>query len=462
MHDPRQSPLSESANDLGASTALFADLYELTMARAYFDLGMNDTSVFSLFIRKLPPTRNFFLAAGLGTLLRDLTEYRFNQRALDYLASLDGKFPDPFLKWLEKVRFNGTVRAVPEGTPIFPMEPILEIEAPIGVGQLIETLVMNRIGLETLLASKAARVVTAAEGRMVADFGTRRAQGTDAALRGARAFWIAGAGGTSNVLAGERYGLPVLGTVAHSFIEAFPSESEAFKAFAEIYPGTTLLIDTYDTLVGVRRLVELIHSENLQIGGVRIDSGDLLELSRATRLTLDEAGLTEVKIFVSGGLCERKLSALLAAGAPIDGFGVGTEMSVSSDAPALDIVYKLTSYANEGRMKMAPGKRTLPGPKQVFRRYRDDVAVGDTLTRADETAEGEPLLAAAMVDGAISPTSQLELNQIRDYAAQQIGRLPTAVRSVEEATPYTVDVSPRLAADEAALEQRITERALVE
>ena len=462
MHDPRQSPLPAFANDLGADAALFADLYELTMARAYFDLGMDDTAVFSLFIRKLPSSRNFFLAAGLGTLLRDLQEFRFNQEALNYLASLDGKFTDPFLKWLEGVRFNGSVRAAPEGTPVFPMEPILEIEAPIGVGQLIETLVMNRIGLETLLASKAARVVEAAEGRMVADFGTRRAQGTDAALRGARAFWIAGVNGTSNVLAGQRYGIPVIGTVAHSFIEAFPSEAEAFKAFAEIYPGTTLLIDTYDTLVGARRLIDLIKQERLQIGGVRIDSGDLLDLSRATRQTLDAADLNTVKIFVSGGLCESKVSALLEAGAPIDGFGVGTEMSVSSDAPALDIVYKLTAYAGEGRMKMAPGKRTLPGPKQVFRRFSKGVAIGDTLTRADETADGQPLLGEVMRDGALTSAEQPTLNEIRENAAQQIGSLPEPLRSTRDAAPYPVEISARLAADEAALEERIAARALAE
>ena len=462
MHDMRQPVFSNYLSDLNANAALFADLYELTMARAYFDLGMNDTAVFSLFIRKLPPNRNFFIAAGLETLLGDLNQAKFNQEALDFLSTLNGKFPDPFLRWLEGVRFDGSVRAVPEGTPLFPMEPILEIEAPIGVGQLIETLVMNRIGLETMLASKAARVVAAADGRTVADFGSRRAQGTDAALRGARAFWIAGVGGTSNVLAGARYGMPVLGTVAHSFIEAFPSEAEAFKAFAEIYPGTTLLIDTYDTLVGVRRLIDLIQRHKLQIGGVRIDSGDLLALSRAVREALDAAGLTAVKIFVSGGLNEYKLSELLAAGAPIDGFGVGTEMSVSSDAPALDIVYKLTAYAGEGRMKLAPGKRTLPGPKQVYRRYQDGVAIGDTLTRADETAEGEPLLAPVMSGGEITPGMSPALNDIRAHAAREVGRLPAALRSVTGSVPYPVVVSERLAADESALEQKIANRALAE
>lgn len=434
--------------------ALFADLYQMTMARAYFDLGMTARGVFSLFIRRLPPERRFFLAAGLEAALKDLADLRFERADLDYLASLGGRFPDPFLRWLETLRFDGEVRAVAEGTPVFPLEPILEIDAPIAIGQLVETLVMNRIGLETMLASKAARVVAAAEGRLVADFGCRRAHGIDAALRGARAFQIAGVGGGSNMLAGALYGMPVIGTVAHSFVEAFDREEDAFEAFAGVFPGTTLLVDTYDTRRGVARLIEMAarQGDAFNVAAIRIDSGDLGALTTEARAMLDAAGLQRVKIFVSGGLTEYRIAELLAGGAPIDGFGVGTEMSTSSDAPALDIVYKLVAYNGQGRMKLAPGKRTLPGPKQVFRRIQDGVAIGDVIARADERLDGTPLLQPVMKNGAILDGALPELPDIRESASRQISELPNDLKSIAPGDGgYDVRVSAALEADEAEI-----------
>ncbi|MDI9849155.1 nicotinate phosphoribosyltransferase [Rhodoblastus sp. 17X3] len=354
---------------------LFADLYELTMLRAYDALGMDGEAVFSVYIRKLPKKRNFFIACGLDELLDDVERFHFSSEDQRYLRSLN-LFPEDFLEKLRSFRFMGDIFGLPEGTPFFVNEPILEVRAPIGQAQVLETLVLNRIGLQTLLASKAYRVVKAAAGRRVMDFGARRAQGEEAAIRGARAFAIAGVEGTSQLAAGARYNLPVAGTMAHSFVEAFASEEEAFAAFAELYPRSIVLVDTYDTLRGVCNAVALRQKLGPERGpvGIRLDSGDLLDLSRASRVLLDAAGLTDMKIVASGGLNETKVDALVQAGAPIDIFGVGTDMSVPDDAPSLDISYKLTEYADAGRMKLSPKRLTLPGRKQVFRHMQDGVA----------------------------------------------------------------------------------------
>ncbi|HUO55226.1 MAG TPA: nicotinate phosphoribosyltransferase, partial [Rhodoblastus sp.] len=379
---------------------LFLDLYELTMLRAYRAYDMAGEAVFSLFVRDLPPERNFLIACGLDEVLTEIEEFRFSADDAAYLSLL-GLFPEDFLSNLRQFRFTGDIYALAEGVPFFANEPILEVVAPIGEAQALETLILNRIGLQTLLASKAWRVVTAAGGRRVVDFGARRAQGGDAAIHGARAFAIAGVGGTSLLSAAARYCLPAVGTMAHSYIEAFPSEAQAFESFAKIYPETVLLVDTYDTPQGIKNAIDVAHrlGPDCRLSGVRLDSGDLLALSRCAREMLDAAGLAQIRIVATGGLNETKVAALVAAGAPIDIFGVGTDMSVSADAPALDIVYKLTEYDGVGRMKLSATKSTLPGRKQVFRATRNGAAAGDVIASYGEKFEGAPLLAPVMRGG---------------------------------------------------------------
>ncbi len=427
--------------------ALFTDLYELTMAQAFYEENMTAPAVFSLFVRRLPRQRNFLLACGQDTVLGLLETLQFEKEDLDYLASLD-RFYSRFLKRLRDWRFSGTVHAVPEGTPVFANEPILEIVAPLPEAQLIETLVMNQIQLQTMLASKAVRVVTAAAGRPVYDFGARRMHGIDAALRAARAFHIAGLAGTSNVLAGRLYGLPVAGTMAHSYIQAHGDEAAAFASFAQLYPQTVLLVDTYDTLDGVCRVIDLARrlGDAFEVKAIRLDSGDLLALSREARRLLDEAGLRKVEILGSGGLDEYQVADLLAAGAPFDGFGVGTAMGVSEDAPALDIVYKLAEYDGHGRTKLSTNKPVLPGRKQIFRVSEDGRALRDVIARADETLPGRPLLAPVMHGGKRLPTGHTDLAAAREQAGLQVAALPERVRALTPANPpYPVEISDRLA-----------------
>jgi nicotinate phosphoribosyltransferase len=431
-----------------ASAALFTDLYELTMLQAYFREGMTGEAVFSLHVRRVPDSRNFLLACGLDDALTFLEALRFSPEALGYLRTLE-LFDAPFLDWLRAFRFTGDVFAPPEGTPVFAEEPLLEVVAPIAEGQLVEALVMNQVHLQTVLASKAARVVHAAAGRTVVDFGMRRMHGTDAALKAARAFHVAGVDATSDVLAGAVYGLPVAGTMGHSFVQAFDHELDAFRAFARLYPATILLVDTYDTLEGVRRVAELARElgDDFRVRGVRLDSGDLAALARGARDILDAAGLRQVEIFASGGLDEHAIARLVAQGAPITGFGVGTSMGVSSDAPALDIAYKLTAYAGKGRVKLSPGKRILPGQKQVFRVEEGGRAVRDVIARWGEDLPGRPLLRQVMRGGRRLHAEPGGPGEARARAREEIARLPDAVRGLEPATPpYPVALSPRLQA----------------
>ncbi|MFP2962799.1 nicotinate phosphoribosyltransferase [Myxococcus sp. 1LA] len=332
--------------DQPEDTALLTDLYQLTMTEAYLEEGMWDEAVFSLFARRLPPRRNYLLAAGLEDALRYLEHLRFGAEALDWLAA-QGRFSDRLLGWLERFRFSGDVDAVAEGTPVFPEEPLLEVRAPLPEAQLVETYLLNQVHFQTTVASKAVRVVTAAAGRHVMEFGLRRHHGTDAGLKAARATYLAGVDSTSNVLAGKRYGIPLAGTMAHSYVQAHDDELEAFRAFTRVHPNATLLVDTYDTLRGVQHVIRLARElgEDFQVTSIRLDSGDLLALSKAAREMLDEAGLEQVRVYASGGLDEDAVARLVARGAPIDSFGVGTAMGVSSDAPALDMAYKLVAYA---------------------------------------------------------------------------------------------------------------------
>ncbi len=431
------------------SPALFTDLYELTMAQAYFEEGMSGEGTFSLFVRRLPKRRNYLIACGLDDVLTFLEEFRFDQSALTYLDSLK-RFSGRFLHYLERLRFTGDVYAIAEGTPVFANEPILEVVAPIAEGQLVEAFVMNQTHLQTVLASKAARIVEAAQGRQVVDFGMRRIHGTDAALKAARAFHIAGVHATSNVAAGQAYGLRVSGTMAHSYIQAHDDELDAFRAFARQYPDTVLLVDTYDTLSGVHKVIDLARAlgPEFRVSAVRLDSGDLLDLSIRTRRMLDEAGLRSVGVFASSSLDENAITDLIAAGAPIDGFGIGTEMGVAPDAPMLDIAYKLVEYAGRGRIKLSTGKSLLPGRKQVFRVEHQAVAERDVIACHDEPAHGRPLLQKVMSKGARLPAGRVALDEARARRQDELSRLPAALRSMSPADPpYAVEISPRLAAE---------------
>ncbi|MGE0229922.1 MAG: nicotinate phosphoribosyltransferase [Dehalococcoidia bacterium] len=429
--------------------ALFTDLYELTMMQAYYAEGLTETAAFDLSVRTLPAERNFLIACGIEEVLDYLEGLRFTPEAIAYLETL-GLFERAFLDRLAGFRFTGTVMAVPEGTPVFAGEPLLEVIAPLPEAQLVETYILNRVTAGTVLASKAVRSVIAAEGRTVVDFGQRRTHGVDAGLTAARASYIAGFAGTSSVLAGQRYGIPVVGTMAHSYIQAHDTEAEAFRAFVRAYPETTLLVDTYDTVEGVREVCRIAGElgDAFRVRAIRLDSGDLAALAHEARCILDEAGLQRVRIVASGGLDEEGIARLRASGAPIDTFAVGTHVGVSIDRPVLDTVYKLAEYAGDGRIKLSPEKVTLPGRKQVYRRYEGGTAAGDTVGLASERLDGTPLLVEVMRDGRRVPRGDAGLEGARRRAAEALATLPARLRSIERtAEPYAVDVSERLQAE---------------
>jgi nicotinate phosphoribosyltransferase len=436
---------SHWVNDENA--ALLTDLYELNMLQAYQTEGMQDVAVFDLFVRRLPPERNYLVACGLEDVLRYLETFRFQGRYLDYLESV-GRFSRQFIDYLANLRFTGDVYAAPEGAVVFSNEPVLEIVAPIAEAQIIETFVLNQVHLATVAASKAARVVAAARGRTVVDYGLRRTHGADAGVKAARSFYIAGVDATSNVLAGAIYGIPISGTMAHSYIQAHDSEYEAYKHFLQSTPTATLLVDTYDTLEGVRQVIRLAHELGtaFRAAGIRLDSGDLGSLARESRRLLNEAGLPSLKIFASSNLDEYQIEKLVGSRAPIDGFGVGTQMGVSADAPSLDVVYKLVEYAGSPRIKRSPGKHTLPGRKQVFRQMRDGVAVRDVVARPDEQISGTPLLKPRMIGGKRTVPDPA-LSAIREYCKQQIRSLPDPLLRLAPAkNAYPVTISPQLEA----------------
>ncbi|MFM9269448.1 nicotinate phosphoribosyltransferase [Halomonas elongata] len=439
------APLTVEEDEL----ALLTDLYQLTMTQAYWREEMNARATFSLFFRRLPAERRFMLACGQQHAAERLSRLRFGERAIARLAET-GRFDAAFLDWLANWRFEGDIWTLPEGTPVFANEPLLEVDAPIAQAQLLESLVMNLVQLETVLASKAVRLVMAARGRPVVDFGLRRMHGIDAAVRGVRAYRTAGLAGTSNVLGGLRHDLPLNGTMAHSYILAHDSEREAFRAFARHMPDTTLLVDTHDTLAGVREVIALLHEEpDLSVGAVRLDSGRLEELAPAARRLLDDAGLGNVKIIASSGLDEHAIDALLKADVPIDAFGVGTQMGASTDAPVIDLSYKLVEYAGRPRVKHSPGKANLPGRKQVYRHF--DAAgyfIGDTIAGRDERlADGTPLLVRSVTQGQPDPTGMALAESARERVAQARQSLP---ESLTRLTPgddaYPVALSKALAA----------------
>ena len=422
-----------------AQTSLMIDRYELAMAASYHRRGMNEPAVFELFVRELPPRRRWLMAAGLGPALTMVREMRFGDEELAYLETLG--FEPAFLEYLAGFRFSGDVDAIPEGTIVFAGEPLLRVTAARIEGQLLETLLLNQLNFQTAVTTKAARIVLAIgggspdpDGRLI-DFSPRRDHGVDAAMKAARSAAIAGAGGTSNVAAAMRYGLRAVGTMAHSYVMSFEHEQEAFRAFMEDVPGNAvMLVDTYDTLEGVRRAIAASHEAGVALAGVRIDSGDLLTASRAARALLDEAGMGEATIVASGDLDEQRIARLVAAGAPIDLWGVGTDLGTSRDSPAVGGVYKLVADSPGGQgwrgtWKLSPDKSTVPGAKQVWRRYEDGRMVGDMVAAENEPQEGEALLVPAMRAGSrVGPES---LDQLRERAAANLRALPEALRHPE-------------------------------
>jgi nicotinate phosphoribosyltransferase len=438
-------------------SALFTDLYELTMAQAYDAEGMDQWAAFELFFRKMPVGRNYLVAAGLEDVLAYLENQHFTDDDLAYLRQ-QGLFAGPFLDRLKNLRFTGDVDAMPEGTAVFPGEPLVRVAAPVVEAQIVETFVLNQVHFQTVVAAKASRVVTAAAGRAVVDFGSRRAHGADAALKVARTSYLAGATGTSNVLAGKIHGIPIYGTMAHSYIQAHDNEAEAFEAFARLYPETTLLVDTYDTLEGIRKVIALSRTlgERFLIRAVRLDSGDLGALARQTRQMLDEAGLNAVRIFASSGLDEHAVAALVASGAPIDVFGVGTKLAVAEDAPSLDMAYKLIEYACRPRLKLSTKKVLYPGRKQVFRTIEDGRMTGDLIARHDEQRAGEPLLQPVMRGGQRLPAGRVSLEAARQHARRERERLPESLLRIERTeTSYPVSVSDALKEDLEALRRSL-------
>jgi nicotinate phosphoribosyltransferase len=427
--------------------ALLTDLYQLTMLDAYRRHRMEDTAVFELFVRKLPAGRNFLMAAGLEQALDYLERLRFAPEELEWVERY-GKFAPGFARYLEKLRFTGEVHAMPEGTLFFPDEPVLRVTAPLPQAQLVESRLINLVHFETLVASKAARSVLAAPGRRLVDFGLRRAHGAEAGLLAARASYLAGFTGTATAAAALME-IPVFGTMAHSFVQAHDDEAAAFEHFAASHPhGTTLLIDTYDTEHAARSVVALaarLKERGIRVGGVRLDSGDLAALSRSVRRILDEGGLREATIFASGNLDEYRVRDLVAAGCPIDAFGIGTSLVTSSDAPYLDAVYKLQEYAGKPRRKRSTGKATWPGRKQVYRGYDVRGRLDhDVVTVEGDAQQGEGLLAMVMKNGRRLHAPE-PLDAARARAAAQLAILPEALRRLETSdVPYRVEIAPAL------------------
>jgi len=433
--------MSPWVNDSNA--ALLTDLYELTMLQSYFDAGMKETAVFDLFMRRLPRNRNYLVACGLEHVLHYLETFAFSPDAIDYLRSLN-RFSSAFLESLRSFHFTGDVYAVPEGTIVFANEPLIEVVAPLPQAQLVETFVMNQIQLGTLAASKAARVVRSAQGRSVVDFGLRRMQGADAGLKQPRGFYIGGVDSTSSVLAGQMYGIPVAGTMAHSYVQSFDNEIEAFRNFLRAYPSAILLIDTYDIYRGLDHIIELAREfgSEFRVSGVRLDSGDLAMHAREVRRRLDAAGLPQLKIFASSNLDEYEIEKLLAAGVPINGFGVGRNMATSADAPVLDTAYKLTEYDGRPRMKLSESKSTLPGRKQIFRERSDGKTIRDVVALADEEGiAGEPLLSKVMANGRRTQPPE-RLVECRERCRSELNSLPERLMSLRRVEPgYPVELS---------------------
>jgi len=432
-----------------STSPLLTDLYELNMIQAYLDRGEDGEAVFEFFVRRLPARRSFLLAAGLDDALDYLETLQFSTAEIDWLKST-GRFRNNLLDYLSRFRFTGDVHAIPEGTVCFANEPLIRITAPLPQAQLVETRLINILHFQTLIASKAVRMVLAAPGKILSDFGLRTAHGAEAGLYSARASYLAGFAGAANVLAGERYGVPIVGTMAHSFVQVHDDEMTAFENFARARPqDVILLIDTYDTEQGARKVVELaprLQADGIAIRGVRIDSGDLTAMAKKVRRILDDGGLRDVIILVSGGVNEDVLQTMKKAGAPIDGFGIGVNLAASVDVPALDCAYKLQEYAGKPKRKLSEGKATWPGRKQVWRAYDADGRMrGDILSLESDNQPGEALVVPVMRAGKrIAPVPTLA--QIRERAARDLARLPEALQKLEPGATYPVKVADALIA----------------
>ncbi|MBA3350476.1 MAG: nicotinate phosphoribosyltransferase [Actinobacteria bacterium] len=430
------------------NVALLTDLYELTMGASYHAHGMNDQATFDLFVRHLPDQRRFLICCGIEHALDYLDHLHFDDDAITYLRSLD-MFEEGFLKFLSDLEFTGEVRAIPEGEAVFGGEPIISLTAPLIEAQIVETFLLNCIMFETMIASKAARVNIAARERRFVDFSLRRDQGADAGLRAARASFVGGAAATSNVLAGQMFGIPVNGTMAHSYVMAFEDELNAFRCFLRDFPeGSVLLIDTFDVEEGARRAARVakeLGPEGVTLSGVRIDSGDLATLTHSVRKILDEAQLGGVKIVLSGDLDEHRIEKYIADGVPVDAFGVGTQMGTSGDAPSLGGVYKLVEDTHGPKIKLSTGKATLPGRKQVFRMRGDGGYDHDVIALEDEgTPGGVPLLQQVMVGG-LRCEERDPLTAVQARCGRTLALLPEELRSLDgSAEVYPVHYSPKL------------------
>ena len=434
-------------SSIPCNPALLVDLYELTMAAGYFEHGMDARATFELFVRHLPPERAYLVASGVDSALDYLECLRFTDEDVRYLREQPAfhTVSDSFFEHLRRFRFSGDVEAAREGTLVFAEEPVLRVTAPVEEAQIVETYLLSVVNFETLVASKAARVVHAAGGAQVLEFGTRRAHGPEAGLRAARAAYVGGCAATSNVLAGMRYGVPIAGTAAHSWTQIFPNERRSFEALAETFPDSAiLLIDTYDSLAGA----EIAATIGRAVSGVRLDSGELLEKSRRVREILDRRGLQETKIVASGDLNEHKIERLVADGAPINVFGVGTDLATSRDVPALSVVYKLVEFTRDGRTyfttKFSEEKVYWPGSKQVFRFSEGGRFHHDLLARADEKYfDAMPLLEPA-VRGGKRVMPREPLSETRARTLSNLARLPESYLALRGAPDYPVEKSAAL------------------
>lgn len=447
------------------SLSLLADLYELTMAESYFHYKKDTSATFDLFVRGLPPNRSYLVAAGLADILEYIRTLNFNAEDLKYLKS-QKIFSADFLGYLARFKFKGDIWALPEGTIFFANEPIIRVTAPIIEAQLIESFLLNTVNLQTMLASKASRVVYAAKGRGIYDFSLRRTHGSDAALKAARSSYIAGSNGTSNVLAAKLYNLPVAGTMAHSYVMSFKNEIDSFLAYSHTFPErTTLLVDTYDTKKGIDNAITIglyLKERGYRLGGIRLDSGDIAKLSKFARKKLDKAGLYYVKIFASGNLDEYKIEDLLKQGACIDNFGVGTNMGTSEDAPSLDIIYKISEVSENDdflpTMKLSKGKITYPGRKQVFRlKDKKGRFSKDILGLAQEKIKGEPLLKKVVDKGKIIYNSP-PLDKIRLSLKAGLAKFPDRLKTAYPRGKYPVIISPGLRKLRQALARQLERR----
>ncbi len=424
---------------------MLTDLYELTMGAAYLDNQKNEKATFDLFIRKLPEDWGFFIANGIEDAIDYATNLKFQDQDIEYLRQ-QKMFNEDYLNYLKDFKFTGEIYAVKEGTPIAPNTPVLRVTAPRIESQFLETMLLNTINFQTMISTKANRIVQAAGNASVVDFGLRRAQEQDAAMKGARAAYIAGAVATSNVKAGQEYGIPISGTQAHSFVMSFPTEIESFRSYVNTFPdNSTLLIDTYDTIQGARNAVIVakeLEAKGKKLGAVRLDSGDLAELSKQVRQIFDKENLQYVKIFASNDLNEYKISELIEKGARIDGYGVGTELITAKPISALPGVYKLIEDQDGAKIKLSSQKQTYPGKKQVYRTEKNGICAGDVLALDNEKFIGKPLLEKVVMNGQrINPRKSL--NEIRKYCLEQIAKMPEQSKALH-AQPYPLKISNEL------------------